>query len=68
MNPSTWADGFGVWHASVPATDDRRSDAAAARKLIRAELEARSALGVRPVFRIKLKYKADDTLVYCEAT
>jgi hypothetical protein len=68
VNPSTWADGFGIWHASVPATDNRRSDAALARSLIMAELEARSAPGVRPVFRIKLKYKADDTLVYCEAT
>lgn len=40
-NVTTWADGFGVWHASVPITDSRQRDAMAARKAILAELKLR---------------------------
>jgi hypothetical protein len=39
-NPTVWADGFGKWHASVPITTPR-AQAALARKLIRAEMDAR---------------------------
>lgn len=52
---STWADGYGRWHASVPLSGSWRKDAAAARKLIMDELFARSAPNVRPVFSITLE-------------
>ena len=39
---STWADGFGRWHAAVPDTSD---GARVARAAIRAELKARDAIG-----------------------
>lgn len=32
----TWADGYGIWHASVPGTPDQTE--ALARRAIRAEL------------------------------
>lgn len=47
-NPTTWADGFGVWHASVPMSGSRRRDAMAARKAIMAELEERYAPNYDP--------------------
>lgn len=37
-NVRTWADGFGVWHAAVPVSDQSVS---VARELIRDELMAR---------------------------
>lgn len=40
---TTWADAFGVWHASVPLTGSPRRDADTARAAIRAELVAREA-------------------------
>ena len=43
QNPKVWADGFGVWHASVPLSGSRQRDAALARKMIRAELAERYA-------------------------
>lgn len=42
-NVTTWADGYGVWHASVPLTDSPMRNALAARKAIHTELEARYA-------------------------
>ena len=39
-NETTWVDGYGLWHASVPITTPGRQ-AAAARRAIRAELDAR---------------------------
>jgi hypothetical protein len=66
--PSTWADGFGIWHAAVPVTGNARADVATARRLIKDELVARSAPDATPVFRIKVKYRVDDIRVYCEAT
>lgn len=47
-NPTTWADGFGVWHASVPLSGSPRRDAMAAREAIRTELEARYAPNYDP--------------------
>lgn len=44
-NPTTWADGYGIWHASVPITGSRHADAMAARKAIMAEILARSPRG-----------------------
>ena len=38
---TTWADGFGIWHASVPLSGSRHKDALTARKAIRDELTAR---------------------------
>ena len=38
---TTWADGFGIWHASVPLSGSRHKDAMAARKAIREELDSR---------------------------
>jgi len=41
LTTQTWADGFGVWHASVPISGSPMRDALTARKAILAELEAR---------------------------
>lgn len=43
MAVTTWADGFGVWHASVPLTGSPQRDAAVARKALREELAARES-------------------------
>lgn len=43
-NPTVWADGYGVWHASVPITTPARQ-AYAARILIMAELLERAPRG-----------------------
>lgn len=40
---TTWADGFGIWHASVPLSGSRHKDALTARRAIIAELEQREA-------------------------
>ncbi len=37
----TWADGFGIWHASVPLTASPKQDAQKARRAIIAELRER---------------------------
>ena len=39
---TTWADGFGIWHASVPLSGSRHKDAMTARKAILKELAARN--------------------------
>ena len=43
MNLKVWADGLGVWHASVPLSGNRHKDALAARRLIIEALEERYA-------------------------
>lgn len=43
QNVTTWADGYGLWHASVPLSGSRTRDAHVARRLIRTELEERYA-------------------------
>ena len=48
---TTWADGFGIWHASVPLSGSRHKDAMTARKAIRDELTAR---GVTPNYILKV--------------
>ena len=69
LAPSAWADGFGVWHACVPDTGNRRRDIAAAWNLIFAELTDRSAPGVTPVFAVTLKRCTEHgTLVFAEST
>ncbi len=50
-NVTTWADGFGRWHASVPLTGFPTADANAARKAIRAEIDAR---GVSSAYRLRV--------------
>lgn len=55
MATNVWADAFGNWHASVPLSGSRAKDAATARRLIMAELVARSAPGSTPVFSITLE-------------
>lgn len=47
-NPKVWADGFGVWHASVPITGSRQRDALAARRLIVEALSERYAPNYDP--------------------
>lgn len=65
---TVWADGFGVWHASVPLSGSRQRDAATARKLILAELEARGN-GSPISFRITRDHVTTrGTAVYKEVT
>lgn len=47
-NVTTWADGFGRWHASVPISGSPQRDAMAARKAILAELKLRYDAWNRP--------------------
>ena len=47
FNPSTWADGFGVWHAFVPYGTAKPATVAAA--MIREEINARQGHQVRRV-------------------
>lgn len=49
---TTWADGFGIWHASVPLSGSRHKDAMTARKAIRDELVA--ARGVFPYYALRV--------------
>lgn len=50
FNPSTWADGFGVWHAFVPYTVPNPKDAARqASQMIRDEINARQGHQVKRV-------------------
>jgi hypothetical protein len=51
FNVKTWADGFGVWHASVPLSGSASRDAMRARRQIRAELDAR---GVSEHYRLRV--------------
>lgn len=59
----TWADGFGNWHAMVPASGSRWKDALAARKLIVAELVQREAPGWDPQFITVTRTAVTDTTV-----
>lgn len=45
---TAWADGFGVWHASVPLSGSTQKDALAARRLILAALKEREGQGFSP--------------------
>lgn len=67
MADSTWADGYGRWHALVALSGDSRTDAAKARTLILDELVARSARGARPVFDVTLVRETEHgTAIYAE--
>jgi hypothetical protein len=41
----TWADGEGIWYASVPLSTNPRGDAMRARRAIRAEMVERGEIG-----------------------
>lgn len=63
----TWADGFGIWHASVPLSDSRMRDALTARKAILEEIVSREA----PYRSVRLKVTRErvtghGTVVYRE--
>lgn len=68
LRSTTWADGFGRWHAAVPFTGSRARDAAAARRLIMAELVERAPRNApAPVFRItRERVTNHGTVVYGE--
>lgn len=51
-NVTTWADGYGNWHASVPLSDPT-TETRQARAAIRAELRARDAIGNG--YRLKIR-------------
>jgi hypothetical protein len=66
-----WADGFGVWHARVPRTDDKPRYAAF--QSIRAELVARGDIGPMltdthgmSIMRVKELDRGTDSLVFAE--
>ncbi len=65
---TTWADGFGVWHARVPRTTDGVGDFLAAREAIRTELQERAPRGVHVETGAVLRADLSDaaTLVYAE--
>ena len=48
---TTWADGLGIWHASVPMSGSQHKDAMTARKAIRDELDARD---VSPAYALRV--------------
>ena len=61
----TWADAFGVWHASVPTTHCR--PAMAARRVILEELDARQGEPVdRARFRVRRVESSPGHVVYAE--
>ena len=64
---TTWADGFGVWHASVPLSGSRHRDAMAARRAILAEITDRGPDGYVPVIRVtRERVTNHGTVVYRE--
>lgn len=65
---TTWADGYGRWHASVPLSTNPRGDAMRARRAIRAEMEARDEIG--PGYRVRVareRVTPHGTAIYREA-
>lgn len=68
INPTTWADGFGVWYASVPLTDKPRADAIKARKLIQEALTEREGPKFDPtaVHVTKERVTNHGTVIYKE--
>jgi len=65
---TTWADGLGIWHASVPMTDRPRADERRARDAIRSELVARESPRWDPrVVEVALeRVTAHGTAIYVE--
>lgn len=64
---STWADGFGVWHARVTDSGNAVKDRRKAYRAIREEIAVRSAEGVRFRVRLAVVEKGDGFTVYCES-
>lgn len=63
---TVWADGFGVWHASVPFTIHPNRNAHAARAAIKAELAAR---GESPAYPLRVtieRHTGHGTVIYRE--
>lgn len=68
MSVTTWADGYGVWHASVPQYAYARP-ADAARHAIRRELAEREAPNYDPrVTGVRLHEISDGRMIYRETT
>lgn len=71
MNVRAWADGFGVWHASVPVVGTVGEQEQAARKAIRSEMEARGEVGKGHRIRLhrvgESQQMTTDRAVYREA-
>ncbi|HEX5522798.1 MAG TPA: hypothetical protein VFX53_05090 [Pedococcus sp.] len=67
-NIKTWADGFGIWHASVPLTSDPISDARRARQQIVNELTEREGPTFDPsrVHVTREKVTGHGTAIYVE--
>lgn len=66
VNPKTWADGVGRWHASVPISTPARQ-AAEARRLIGAELDARGDRGPGWPLRVTREHVTNHgTVIYGE--
>lgn len=63
MTATTWADGFGTWHARVPATPHRHE--MTAYQAIRQELEARQSTPV-PAFGLVVVSEDAESIVYAE--
>ena len=51
MSVTTWANGYGVWHARVPATSDAHS---VARRAIQREITARESTSLNYQTRVVL--------------
>lgn len=64
---TTYADGHGVFHAIVTATDDATADKKAARNLIKAEYKARNYYWARKHDVRFVETTEDGTCVYVEA-
>lgn len=62
-NVNVWADGFGVWHASVPKGP---SAAHIARKLIKDELQARGELRFGYVLYLVRENEENGVVTYRE--
>lgn len=61
---TTWADGFGVWHAKVPAQPHRHE--MTAYQAIRKELEARQGAPL-PAFGLAVVSEDAETITYRES-
>jgi len=66
LSRNVWADGFGVWHAAVPISGSAGKDAAAARKLIRTELDARGVSASYPLHVTREQITNHGTVKYRE--
>lgn len=63
---STWADGYGQWHASVTLLGSRNREALAARKAIRDELRARDVSDAYVLKVTRERVTSHGTVIYGE--